>query len=206
MRWLRFISLALALGMLPGCGVFIAGMATGSLVGYDTRDWQTWMDDQAIRKKISAAIKKDPAFAKSHITVTSFNRTVLLTGQAPASALRLKAEKISKQERLAIQIYNEITVGAPTSLATRSHDTWLTTKVKSQLLAIPDLKSNAIKVLTENGSVYLMGHLTHLQAQVAVETARSIAGVKRVVKVFKYVQLVDELSPSDHEVSLLSEL
>lgn len=192
MKRLRLLGLILALISLTGCGVFIAGIATGGLVGYDSRDWQTWMDDQSIRKNISLAIRKDRDFSGSRITVTCFNRTVLLTGQVLTSTLRLKAEKISKQEILAKSIYNEITIQAPSSLATQSHDTWLTTKVKTQLLTISDLKSNAIKVLTENGSVYLLGQVTHSQAHLAVEAARRVTGVKRVVKIFTYLQLVEE--------------
>jgi osmotically-inducible protein OsmY len=84
------------------------------------------------------------------------------------------------------RIYNEITIQGPTSSLTRTSDAWITTKIKSQMLATDDLQSGTIKVLTENGAVYLMGVVTHDQADMSVDIARQVSGVQKVVKIFQY--------------------
>lgn len=182
----RILPTLLILSCLSGCagGAFLAGAATGGLVVYDRRNIAATVKDQKIRHEISAEISNDPAFENSHIVVSSFNRTILLVGQTPLASLRVKAEKIAKGHPEAKRIFNEVTINNPSSKLTRSTDTWLTTKVKTTLLATKGLKSGQIKVVTENGAVYLIGIVTPEQGNLAVDAARRVSGVQKIVKVF----------------------
>lgn len=122
----------------------------------------------------------------SHIEVTVFNHVVLLTGETPEAAWRQEADEIARSVNGVDKVYNQISIQGPTSSLTRTSDTWITTKVKSQMLATPNLKSGSIKVVTENGVVYLMGIVSREQADTAVEIARQVSGVQKVVKIFQY--------------------
>lgn len=185
----KIISLVALSLMLSACApaLFLAGAATGGLVVYDRRNIQTVMKDTRCRNDIVNAISKDPAFEHSHIVVSSFHGSVLLAGQTPLASLRVRAEKIARQQPDIGKIYNEITVSSPSSTLTRSNDTWITTKVKTQMIANKDLRSSDIKVVTESGSVFLLGKVSRTQASVAVDVARRVSGVQRIVKAFEYV-------------------
>jgi osmotically-inducible protein OsmY len=122
----------------------------------------------------------------SHIEVTVFNNIVLLTGEAPTLELKQKAEEQAKKEQGVVRVYNQISVEGPTSTLTHTSDAWITTKIKSKMLANDELKSSSIKVVTENGAVYLIGVVSQQQADVAVNIARHVSGVQKVVKVFQY--------------------
>ena len=173
---------------LNGCiGVFIAGAATGTAIATDNRDFNTSNDDQSLRHQIYVNILNDKELKDSNITIASFHRRVLLTGQTKNSILKIKAEKIAKATPNIKKIYNEIVVGEESSLTSKSKDVWITTKVKSKLLSAPGLKSGNIKVITENGTVYLIGVVTKKQATLAEEATRKIYNVKRVVKIFEYL-------------------
>lgn len=174
---------------LQGC-VFVAGAAAGAAgvaVVYDHRKLSSILDDEKISNSIVAQIKADPTLSdQTHIDVTTFNHVVLLTGEAPTASLRQQAENIARSVPNVTKVYNEVTVQGPTSTLTRTSDSWITTKIKSQMLATKDLKSGTIKVVTENGSVYLMGIVSHDQADMSVDIAREVSGVLRVVKIFQY--------------------
>jgi len=175
---------------LQGC-IFVAGAAAGAAaigVVYDHRTLQNAIEDTSIANKIADKIRAVPELKDdSHIEVTVFNRTILLTGETPTPALRQQAEDLAKSAPNAGRVYNEISIQGPTSSLTRTSDSWITTKIKGQMLATEDLKSSSIKVLTENGTVYLMGIVKREQADIAVDIARQVAGVQKVVKIFQYV-------------------
>lgn len=184
----------LTMVLLQGCvgGAFVVGAATGGVVVYDRRNFETIITDQQISHDASIRLGQDPEVNEQcHIVVASFNRLVLLVGQAPNNQLRRRALEIVKQSPKVKKIYNEIAIAAPTSSLTRSSDTWLTTKVKSEMLLTENLHSSQIKVVTENGTVYLMGLVTPKQAHDAAAVARHVAGVQRVVKIFEYVSVVN---------------
>ena len=168
-------------------GVFIAGAATGGAAVYDRKHIKMVLQDNEIHNSIVNAIKKDPALAHSHIVVSSFNHNILLAGQTPLASLRVRAEKITREQPGVAKIYNEITIASPTSSMTRSSDAWITTKVKTHMVALKELKATEIKVVTENGTVFLMGKTTRAQAEMAVNVARTIDGVQRIVKAFVYL-------------------
>lgn len=187
MKTIRIFIILLLSASLAGCvAAVVAGAAAGGAVVNDHRDLKEINNDQVIRHLGNTMLAKDPALRHSNINVATFNRDVLLTGETPHASLRVKAEKMVSTIAGVQRIYNEITISSPSSLITRSSDTWITTKVRTNMLTKSGLKSSQIKVVSENGVVYLMGHVTHEQADLAVEVARRVAGVQRVVKVFRY--------------------
>lgn len=172
---------------LSGCiGVFLAGAATGGLIVYDRRNLQTMADDQHIRYRAARRITEAPDMDDTHISVASFHHNVLLVGQAPTPSQRANAERITRTVPGVKRIYNEISIRPAIKPNARTNDAWITTKVKGQLLSAKDLHSGEIKVVTEDGTVYLMGRVTRAQADLAVRETRKITGVRRIVKVFQY--------------------
>lgn len=142
--------------------------------------------DHQIYREIRKKISNDSEFKDSHIVITSLNHIVLLTGQTPKATLRIKAEKHAHRVPNVVRIYNEIQIASQESTMTELSDDWITTKTKTFLTTAKGLRSHHIKVLTENGVVYLMGKVNQQQANMAVEIARSIKGVQKVVRVFEY--------------------
>ena len=152
------------------------------------RTFGTIIDDQRLETIAAVNIKKaDPSLNHAHISVTSYNGVILLTGQVKSAQLRtLASDTVAKIPKVR-QVYNELQVQGKLSLLARTNDGWLTTKVKSKLLAHKDINSGRIKVVTENGTVFLMGLLSHAEADRAAEVARSTGGVQKVVKAIEYI-------------------
>lgn len=175
--------------LLQACApVLVAGAATGASVANDRRTAGTVLEDQSIELKASGAIQADEALSKSvHVSVTSFNDIVLLTGQAPTRALRDQVLEHVRSTKKVRGIHNEISIENPTSFNTRSNDTWITTKCKSTLLGAKGLEATHIKIVTEDGVVYLMGLVTRQEGDTAAKTVQQVTGVQRVVKVFEYL-------------------
>ncbi len=175
--------------ILQGCaGVIVAGGAAGAAtIATDARTTGTLVDDQAIEFRITSGFQSDKDLAeKTHISVVSYNRVVLLSGEVPTAELRSRAYNIVKEQPDVKRIFNEIHVAQPLPLRARNYDTWLTAKVKTKLLGTENLNALNIKVVTSNTTVYLMGLLSREQAQKAAETASSLNGVSKVVKAFEY--------------------
>lgn len=174
---------------LQGC-IFVAGAAAGAAaiaVVYDHRTIQNVFQDTELANQIVDKYRVIPALStESHIEVTVFNRIVLLSGETPNAAWKQQAEELARSVRGVTRIYNQISVQGPTSTLTRTSDSWITAKIKSQMLATENLKSSSIKVVTENGTVYLMGIVNRNQAETAVDIARQVSGVQKVVKIFQY--------------------
>lgn len=176
--------------LLGGCAAMVgAGVATGAAVALDRRTAGTMLDDQNIEFKAVGALQSDEELWKhSHINVVSFNQIVLLTGETPSEALRQRAAEHVRQLQKVRKVHNEITVAAPSSMLSRSGDSWITGKVKTALLNQLALDVNRVKVVTENGVVFLMGLVTSAEAEKATEIARQVKGVQRVVRIFEYVE------------------
>jgi osmotically-inducible protein OsmY len=174
---------------LQGC-IFVVGAAAGAAaiaVVYDHRTLELSIQDTQTANKISNKIRAVPALRNEcHIEVTAFNGVILLTGETPTAAWRAQAEEIAKSVPNVSRVYNQITIQGPTSSLTRTSDSWITTKIRSLMLANEDLKSSSIKVVTENGVVYLMGNVKQSQADIAVDISRQVSGVQKVVKIFQY--------------------
>jgi osmotically-inducible protein OsmY len=170
-----------------GCiGAFVAGAAAGTAVMADRRAPEVMVNDQNIVYAANQAIKSDPVLRKTtHVEFSCFNRVLLVTGQVKDEATREEViSRVRKVEKVR-RVYNELTVGPLNTLEDRSRDAWITAKVKAELAATKGMHSTQVKVVTENGSVYLMGLLTPKQAEIAVGVTRKVYGVKRVVKLFE---------------------
>ncbi|MEE9493436.1 MAG: BON domain-containing protein [Gammaproteobacteria bacterium] len=177
---------------LQGCApVIIGGVAatTASLL-HDRRTTGAVVEDEAIELRIKSALSKVPGMsAQTHINVTSYNGILLLTGEAPSEALRSRANDIAKQTRKVKRVHNEIIIAAPSAMMARSSDALLTSKVKASLLKVkvPGFDPTRVKVVTENGTVYLLGLVTRTEGDAATDIARRLGGVQRVVKLFEYL-------------------
>lgn len=170
-----------------GCvGFVVAGAtATGAIIN-DSRSLTEMEKDAKVSHDISMVLTRNKKLKTSHIVVSSFYQMVFLGGEVPKSSLKAYAEQLTLKVPGVRRVYNQITVGPNNSLKEQAIDAWLTTKVKSAMLAKSGLRSGGFKVLSEASVVYLMGEVSHEQANMAVDVARRIEGVKRVVKLFKY--------------------
>ena len=175
--------------MLQGC-IFVVGAAAGAAgvaVVYDHRKLEKILLDERIAKDAMSKLRVINAIPeKAHIEVTCFNQIILLTGEATNADIRQEAEELVRTVPDIKRIYNQIAVKAPSSTLTHASDSWITTKIKTQMLATKGLQSGTIKVVTENGIVYLMGTVNKEQAEIAVDIARQVQGVQRVMKILQY--------------------
>ena len=172
---------------ITACFPIIAGGAiAGGAMAADRRTSGIFVEDENIELK---AIKKMETNLGeyAHVNVTSFNRNVLLTGEVPDDAAKVKAETLTKEINNIRVITNEIVVSPKSGIGSRSNDSFITSKVKGQFLTENKFPANYVKVVTENGVVYLMGLVTKAEADAAVEIARNTEGVTKVVKVFEYM-------------------
>lgn len=173
--------------LLTSCvAVVVAGAAAGLIV-YDKRDLSTLEKDTRIFHKVSKSLASDPRFKQSRIVVVSFNQSVLLLGQTPSASLRVLAEKITQKISDVRRVYDEISIENPISISQKTTDTWITGQIRSLMLQRKGLESGSIRIVTENSVVYLMGIVTHEQASLAVDVARHVQGVRKVVKIFQYI-------------------
>lgn len=173
---------------LTGCaGAMMAGTVSGAVMLNDERSIKTQLDDTNADFSIDSALRSNEEISdRCNITGVSMNGNVLLIGQAPSSRLRDLAISIVQGLKLGGKIHNQIRIGNPISFTTRSNDSWITTKVKGRMLNDAKLDMSRIKVVTENGEVYLLGVISREQADLAVDVARNTSGVRRVIKVFEY--------------------
>ena len=147
------------------------------------------VEDQSIETKVLVNLKKlEPELKKANIDAISHNGVVLLVGQVGSESLKARATQITSDSSSKIKrIHNELEVAGKTSLLSRSNDSWIATKVRTLMLANSNIPSGQIRVVTENGIVYLMGIVTQADGDLATDLARNVSGVTRVVKVFEYV-------------------
>lgn len=177
--------------ILSGClpAVFVAGATAGGVVICDRRTVNTMFEDKKITCKALAQLTSEPHLKEnSHISVATFNRVVLLVGQARTTELRHRAYELVQAVPNIRRINNEIIIAPPLSPKECSTDIWLTTKVKTAMVAEKGLNSTQIKVLSDDSVVYLLGLVTHEQADIATNVARQVNGVMKVVTLFEYTQ------------------
>jgi len=191
---LAALLLVAAQPLMQGCGpAVVAGIAVGASVVHDRRTATTVYEDQQIELQAAAEHFKDPNLrAHSRISVTSYNHVVLLTGQADTEEIRqLFAERVSRLPEVR-RVVDEVSVGPFASLASESEDALITSRVKFDLtqIDVSGFDPTRVKVVTEAGIVYLMGLVTPAEADAAVEKARYVPGVRKVVKVFEYISAV----------------
>jgi osmotically-inducible protein OsmY len=185
-----------ALG-LQGCELAILGAAGSAAysIAEDRRTSGTQFDDETIQPRAQSRVS-DRFGDKVHLTVMSFNRAVLLTGEAPDEATRAEIGKIVLAVPSVRAVTNELQLSAPTTRASRISDEFITFKVKGRFINSGKVSPVHAKIVTEAGVVYLMGLVTEQEAEDAVEVARNTDGVRKVVKIFEYCKPSDEVCRS----------
>lgn len=190
MRKNLFVAVALSSALLlQGCVAVAIGAAVGATAktASDPRTIGTQVDDTTLDSRIGIKLKDNASdFANTRIIATSYNGSVLLTGQAKTQAQIDKATDMVLGVDGVVEVYTQIRLSEKIGGGTLTNDAWITTKVKSQLIANGDTKARNIKVVTENGEVFLMGIISRQDAKVATEVASKVAGVKLVVTAFTY--------------------
>ncbi len=173
---------------LQGCaGLVIAGGATAGAMANDRRTSGAYVDDETIEWKIIDVLYQDEQIdEQTHLNATSYNGIVLLTGEIPSDEMRAKIGEKIRGVRGVRQFHDETSIAAPSSMMSRSGDTWITSKVKTAMLTGDTDMGARTKVVTDKGIVYLMGIVSPQEADKLTDIARRVGGVQKVVKVFEY--------------------
>jgi osmotically-inducible protein OsmY len=181
------LSVTLLSALLSACAPAMFGGVIGTaMVASDRRTSGAQVDDEAIEIRGAAAMRENFG-TNTRVNITGYNRQVLLTGEVANDQQRLQAEQLVNKLPNVRSIVNELAVGPASSLSDRSSDALITARVKAAMVDTEDVFANVYKVVTERGTVYLMGRVTQREAQRATEVARGVSGVKRVVRVFEYL-------------------
>ena len=186
-HWVR-ISAALALVMgLGACApLVVGGFVGGAMVATDRRTSGTQLEDEGIELRSANRIR-EMVGDRVHVNITSYNRQVLLTGEVPNDRDRQYLAKLISEVDNVRSVVNELAVMPASSLGDRSTDALITGKIKASMLDSKDIFASAYKVVTERGNVYLMGRVTQREANRATDIARTVGGVKKVVRVFEVI-------------------
>ena len=187
----RNLALALLTGLtlpaLQGCFPLVAGgVSVGAAMVADRRTSGAFVEDEGIEWRTLKAVR-DRLGDAVHVNVTSYNRNVLLTGEAPSEAHRAEIERVTSGVSNVRGIINEVQVEGISSLTSRSNDAVITSKVKARFVDAQTFGAHHVKVLTEASTVFLLGVVTRAEADAATEVARTTAGVRKVVRVFEYI-------------------
>lgn len=183
-------SLLLALGaasVMQGCiPVFVGGAGVAVAMTADRRSSGAYVDDESIEWKAGKWIN-DRLGDKVHVNATSFNRKLLLTGEAFNEASREEAGRIAASVENVREVVNELRVAPTSTLSARTNDTYISSKVKARFVDQKEFHLPHVKVVTEAGTVYLLGLVSQREGDAATEVARSTNGVQKVVRVFEYI-------------------
>lgn len=184
--------LSLILGsavLLQGCvAAAVVGGAAATKVVTDPRTVGTQVDDATLDARVSSALSKDAQLKEEgRVSAVSYSGRILLIGQVPNENLKGIAANLAKGAEGVTEVYNEIRIGQPISVWQQTKDSGITATIKSKLLINNQVKTTAVKTITENGEVFLMGSVTQDQGNATAEVARNVSGVTKVVKVFKYL-------------------
>jgi osmotically-inducible protein OsmY len=187
-------ALTFACVLLQGCGLAVLG--AGGAMAYttieDRRSTGTQLDDEAIGRRVSVRIEE--RFGNQvHVNITVYNRAVLLTGEVPDEAILTEVARIVLAVPNVRGATNELQLSGASSVAARTNDSYLTSKVKTRFLEAKRFNPVHVKVVTESGVVYLLGVVTDREAEEAADIARTTGGVRKVVKIFEYCKSSDEV-------------
>ena len=160
------------------------------LGGCSNRSIGNKIDDQFLEPSVANAISRthpDRTSPTSQIVVTAYNGVILLAGQTPRADLKAQAEQAAVSVQRVKKVNNELQVMAPSSILARNNDAWLTTKIKTQMLTDSAIPGSRIKIVTENGIVYMLGLVTKQEAARATSLVQGVSGVQKIVKLFEYI-------------------
>jgi osmotically-inducible protein OsmY len=193
---------AITCSTLAACAPLLLGGALvgGSLMAIDRRTSGAQVEDQAIELKGGRRIS-EAADDRGHINLTSYNRQVLLTGEAATEADKAAIEQAVLRIENVGSVVNELMIGLPSSMSSRSNDSLLTSKVKASMVDATDVQAKVFKVVTERGIVYLMGRVSEREASRAADIARGVNGVQKVVRVFEVVSETELARPGTRSAS-----
>jgi osmotically-inducible protein OsmY len=185
-KFLGLIVLACAVPALQGCfPLAVTGVGAAAVMVSDRRTTGTYIEDEAIEWKVIGKVRD--RFRNAHVNAVSFNRRVLLTGEAPDEEAKKQIEEAVRSIDNVKDVVNELEVAGASSLASRGNDALVTSNVKARMVNNGKFSPVHVKVVTEAGAVFLMGLVSVQEGDAAVEIARTTSGVSRVVKVFEYV-------------------
>lgn len=172
---------------LSGCLPVVAAGAGGAATtaAYDKRTFKTMLRDNDLESQLGKQIQNDPQLQDTSVYINAINRSVLLTGEVHEASQRTKIYRLAQNLPHVKKVYNQIRVDHNAALKEHSMNAWLLTKVKSALLAQESLRSAQVKVAVDHGTVYLMGLIPPSQQQLAVDCARHVKGVEKVVTLFE---------------------
>jgi osmotically-inducible protein OsmY len=193
-KLLSVVAAATLVSALSGCApvlltspaVMFGGAGVASLVAVDRRTAGIQLEDEGIELRASTRIR-EALVDRAHVTVVSYNRQVLITGEVPNAQDKVALSSIVSKVENVRAVVNEVAVMENSSLTSRSKDALISGRVKAALVDAKDLYASAFKVVTERGTVYLMGRVTRTEADRGTEIARSTDGVVRVVRVFEII-------------------
>ncbi|HNJ75610.1 MAG: BON domain-containing protein [Rhodocyclaceae bacterium] len=178
---------ALIAPTLSGCVAAVAtGATAGALAVMDRRTFGTQTEDEGIEWKILGNLMNKYG-EKVHVNQTSYNRKVLLTGEVPDEKTKEDIERMVRGISGVQDVWNELQIGPPSTFQNRSNDAYITSKVKGRFVDGGKFRANLVKVVTEAGTVHLLGMVTRPEADSAIEIARTTAGVKKVVNVMEII-------------------
>lgn len=187
MKRSTLLLLAALVPVLAGCvGAAAVGVGAGALMFTDRRQAEVQVTDEGIEIRAANRISEKYG-SNAHVNVTSYNRSVLLTGEVPEDAAKSAIEKIVASVPNVKAITNELRVGPVSTLTNRSNDAFITSKVKARLIDAGQVSPMHVKVVTESAIVYLLGLVTQREANATIEVARTTAGVRKVVRVFEII-------------------
>ena len=180
-------TLVLCMG-LASCAapLMFGGVIGGAMVATDRRTAGIQLEDEMIEQRSGTAMRENFG-SKEHINITSYNRQVLITGEVSNDNVRRQVETLVGRVENVRAVVNELAIGPASSTSERANDVLLVAKVKASMVDTEDVFANVFKVVSERGTVYLMGRVTQREAKRATDVVRGIGGVKRVVRVFDYI-------------------
>ncbi len=180
-------TLVMCLG-LASCAapLMFGGVIGGAMVASDRRSTGIQLEDETIEQRSATAIRENFG-SKEHISITSYNRQVLITGEVSTDTVRRQVETLIGRVENVRAVVNELVIGPASTTGERASDALLVAKVKASMVDTEDVFANVYKVVGERGTIYLMGRVTQREAKRATDVVRGVAGVKRVVRVFEYI-------------------
>ncbi|MDC0602511.1 BON domain-containing protein [Aliiglaciecola sp.] len=186
LKQLSLITLVVFAVFMQGCAAVVVGAGVGAAsAAHDRRTLGTQLDDKTAKARLSSAFGNNPALKDANIDISVYNGVVLLAGQAPSEAIRAEISKTAQGVQNLKKIHNQMRISKPITASVAANDLWIESKVKSALVTDERIDGLHIEVEVEDSEVFLMGLVNDSEASIAVDIARNVNGVARVVKAFE---------------------